>query len=48
MSLFYILYISLMSSLMEDSWSLITVSASNLLYYVVRVKEYEEIPASPT
>lgn len=33
---------------MEDSWSLITVSASNLLHCVVRVEEYEEILALPT
>lgn len=48
MSWFFILYISLMSSLMEDSWSLITVSASNLLHYVVGFEEYDEILASPT
>lgn len=48
MPLIYISHISLISSLIEHSWNLMTAPASNLLDYDVRVKEYEEILASPT
>ena len=43
---FTVLQISLMYSLMEDNWILISNSAFNLLQYVVLVEVYEENLAS--
>lgn len=38
--------ISSMSGLLEDSWGMVSVSAGNLLWYVLLAEVYEKNPAS--